>query len=131
MKIRKACTDDVRDIGSVHVAVWKSAHTGLIPPTVLDEQNEYARTAFWKQFLIENVWPVYVAEIDHEIVGFASCVACRDQDKDSDQVFELAAIYLLNKIGRQGVGSALLSQCSQFGVSRGFDTMALWVLEKN
>ena len=131
LKIRPACSDDASNIGSVHVAVWRTAYSGLIPESVLDAQDVSVRTAFWRAYLVDDNWPVYVAEVHQKIVGFASCIPCRDADLRRGRVCELASIYLLNQNSRNGIGTSLLSRCCNEGVSRGYEAMTLWVLEKN
>lgn len=130
-KIRQATVDDAKQIGKVHVASWQSAYLGIIPKNILDSQSEVVRASFWRRFLSEGGWPVFVAIAADDIVGFASCIPCRDSDLSEDSVCELAAVYLLERVARRGIGTLLLDRCSVEAVERGFDSMTLWVLEEN
>jgi len=129
--IRQARVDDAERIGTVHVAAWRSAYAGIVPASVLEAQDERVRAAFWERYVRGENWPLFVAEARGELVGFASCIPCRDPDLAGSSVSELAAIYLLEGASGKGIGTSLLRRCSAEAVECGCDAMTLWVLEAN
>ena len=129
--IRRATVDDAERIGRVHVAAWRFAYAGIVPASVLDAQDERVRASFWERYVRGANWPLFVAEARGELVGFASCIPCRDPDLAGGSVGELAAIYLLEGACGKGIGTSLLRRGSAEAVERGCDVMTLWVLEAN
>lgn len=129
--IRHATAEDADRIAAVHVGSWRSAYAGMIPAEVIGALDENARASFWSRHIGDDGWPVFVAEGHREIVGFASCIPCRDPDLAGASVCELATIYLVERVGRRGIGTSLLERCVGDATHRGFDAMTLWVLEAN
>jgi GNAT superfamily N-acetyltransferase len=69
----------------------------------------------------------FVAELDGEVVGFASVGACRDEDDAG----ELYAIYLHPTCWDKGIGRALLERAEESMRAFGFERAMLWVMEGN
>lgn len=132
LSIRPAATADADQLGKVHVAAWQWAYRGLMPDDLLDSLRPQARARLWKRWLEDpaDKFSAIVAEIDGEIVGFASSGTSTDDDIPDDAV-ELLAIYLLQEHVGTGVGSRLLQAIEATWIESGTKFATLWVLEKN
>ncbi len=78
----------------------------------------------------DNDYRVWVAEVDGEIVGFASSSDARDEDVPPGTV-ELQSIYLLEPFLGKAIGHALLEEAERAWRSDGFRVAVLWVLASN
>src|ERR1700737_3403553 len=103
--IRPATPDDAEAIAHVHVQSWLTTYAGIVPQAYLSTLDETARTASWREWLALTV-KVLVAELDGQIVGFASGGPLREPLQNYDA--ELYAIYLLQPAQGRGVGTSLL-----------------------
>lgn len=126
--VRPAVVEDAAAIAHVHVRGWHEAYTGRVPQSVLDRMDPERYASGWSR-VIADLHPtehsdVWVAELDGEIVGFASSGRCRDADAVAGRR-ELYAIYVLAAHYGTGAGSRLLD------AAIGSDAASLWVLEDN
>ena len=131
--IREATPRDAAEIARLHVATWQAAYRDDLPDELLDGLSVVGRERQWKG-IIENPEPrsnVFVAERADEMLGFASCGACRDDDLMEFDVGEIYAVYVDPNHWRRGIGRALLRRVVEFLEDRDFDFMSLWVLESN
>lgn len=128
LSIRPATERDAIAIAHVHVQSWRTTYAGIVPAEYLATLNEAERALQWRDWLTRGI-PVYVADLDGEIVGFISGGAIREPLQTYDA--ELYAIYLLEPAQRQGTGSALLKKLAESLSGKGFTSMIVWVLEKN
>ncbi|WP_017327754.1 GNAT family N-acetyltransferase [Synechococcus sp. PCC 7336] len=129
--IRKALESDASEIARIHVESWKGAYKGLMPDDVLDALNVSSKTEAWKSLLTNPENHSYVAEVNSSTAGFASLCACRDPDKNSITVGEIAAIYVHPSNWRLGYGSRLIAKAFEFFRGFGNSEIILWVLEGN
>jgi GNAT superfamily N-acetyltransferase len=130
--IRPADTSDAARLGEVHVAAWQWAYRGLMPDEVLDSLRPDARARAWEHMLGErdSGFQAWVAEVDGEVIGFASSGAPLDDDLPEGSV-ELMAIYLLEPYLHTGIGSQLIEAAESAWVDQGSQLGVLWVLEDN
>lgn len=130
--IRLAVPSDAARLGEVHVAAWQWAYRGLMPDDLLDNLRPRSRARLWSMWLEDpdNGFQAVVAEVDGEIVGFASCGASTDDDVPDDAV-ELLAIYLLRPHVGSGIGSQLLEAIEEMWRGAGSKFATLWVLGTN
>lgn len=131
--IRPAEPADAPRLGHVHVAAWQWAYRGLMPDDVLDSLRPESRARAWKAWLGPDAtedFSAWVAEVDGEIVGFASSSLPRDEDLPEGSV-ELLSIYLLEDHVGTGVGSALLEAAEDAWRKAGAEYAVLWVMEGN
>jgi GNAT superfamily N-acetyltransferase len=130
--VRRATVDDARAIAEVHVASWKTTYHAIFPASILEALSVEKRETSWKEFLTDaKTGPVTLAACGpaEEIVGFACGGAERSGSLACDG--ELYAIYLLEASRGQGVGTLLLRRLARELQSRGFSSMAVWVLDLN
>lgn len=131
--IRPATSADARDLGEVHVAAWRWAYRGLMPDDLLDSLRAESRAKGWAAMLEDSAdrsYAAWVAEVDGEIVGFASSSNAADDDVPAGTV-ELLSIYLLEPYLGRGIGHALLEHAEREWRRAGYQTAVLWVLESN
>jgi GNAT superfamily N-acetyltransferase len=96
--LRPATVADAAGIGPCHLACWQETYAGLLSP-------------------------VFFAEVDGEVVGFAQVVAGRDTPPVRDE--ELGTLYLRAAHHSSGLGQALLDAVL------GDRPASLWVAEDN
>jgi GNAT superfamily N-acetyltransferase len=132
--IRTATIADASELGQVHVGAWRWAYRGLMPDDLLDSLRAESRARGWAAMLggesDDRGYVVWVAEVDGEIVGFASSSDARDDDVPHRTV-ELQSIYLLEPYLGRGIGHALLEHAEQEWRDAGYETAVLWELESN
>jgi GNAT superfamily N-acetyltransferase len=132
MNVRPASAEDADAIGGVQVETWRAAYQGLMPDDVIEQFDVEARRRMWREGLGRAPRPgsaTFVAELEGEVVGFASVGAARDEDDPSTG--ELYAIYLHPTCWDRGIGRALLARAEESMRSSGFTLAILWVLEGN
>jgi ribosomal protein S18 acetylase RimI-like enzyme len=134
--IRPATLADALDIASVHVESWRETYGGMVPPAMLTSLSAEGRAAMWRQILSSSgpagSANVYVAEVDHRIVGFGACCAQRAPLlKDKGYDCEISALYVLKAFQRRTLGGRLLSAMAADLAGRGFGAVSLWVLRDN
>ena len=126
--IRPATARDAAAIAHVHVQSWQSTYAGIVPELFLQSLSEADRTVQWTAWLQLDV-PVFVAETNGNVVGFASGGPIREPLAGFDA--ELFAIYLLDFAQHQGTGTSLLQTLAQALIRRDLRSMIAWVLERN
>ena len=132
MNVRPATAEDADAIGRVQVETWRAAYQGLMPDEAIAQFDVEARRRMWREGLARTPRPgsaTFVAELEGEVVGFASVGAARDEDDLSTG--ELYAIYLHPTCWDRGIGRALLERAEESMRSSGFTLAILWVLEGN
>ncbi|AEG44825.1 GNAT family N-acetyltransferase [Isoptericola variabilis] len=122
--IRSATPGDAPAIARVHVASWKQAHAGILPPEYLDTLGPESRLEEWTRILSEGRGTTIVAEADGRMLGFASWGPSRDEDAEPGDL-ELYAIYLDPEAWGRGVARDLMRTVLA-DVSDG-TPMSLWV----
>jgi ribosomal protein S18 acetylase RimI-like enzyme len=131
MQIRDATAADAAAIARVHVATWQAAYRGQIPEIILKSLDVEKRIVRWQEILSQQNGITPVAEVECGIIGFSSLVSSRDSGVDARRTAEIAALYVLPRHWRQGVGSLLCARTFSEAKERGFYTITLWVLKSN
>ena len=130
--IRPARPEDAPGIAHVHTQSWRETYQGLISDEFLDratsDQARTQRETNWVHTIQQQRERVYVAELNGEIVAFASVGPARDHPGYDD---ELMTLYSLKRVQGQGIGQRLLEQVFQDSGQAGARNMALWVLDVN
>lgn len=130
--IRAASVDDASAIATVHVAAWREAYRGIVSDEVLNNLSIQRRTEQWLNSLSDEKHAfhrAFVAQVDHQVVGFASYGV--PQVKDSGFDGELFAIYVLRAAHKQGVGNGLAHAVVSGLREMGGKSMMVWVLKDN
>src|SRR5690242_10658505 len=102
--VRRATPDDARAIAAVHVGTWQVAYRGQVPDEFLDGLDVERRVAAYAEFgvLTDDGRPVWIAQRDDEIVGFANA----GPSNDEEGVGEVYAIYVAPAHWDTGAGRA-------------------------
>lgn len=129
--IRPAQLSDARAIGMVHLDTWRSTYTPLVPEGFLDQFNYTEREQTWRARLsnTQAQQHVFVAEIDGQIVGFASGGPSRTDDPP--YTAEVYALYVLEAFQRRGIGVRLVAALAERFAAEGHAHMIIWVLSDN
>ena len=126
--IRAATQDDAGSISQVHIESWRTTYRGIVPDQFLADLNLEERTVRWREVLKSDPY-IFIAERDGQVIGFISGGAIREPLEKSDA--ELFAIYLLDEVQGNGIGTSLLIELAKRLDEGGFKSMAVWVLEAN
>lgn len=112
------------------------AYRGIVPDAILDGFSIPQRTEFWAGALRHAGFEpdrenrIWVVEEAGSVAGFATTRPCPDDDVPAG-TGELHSIYLLPEAWSRRLGSALLGVAVDDLRGRGFDPLALWVIEAN
>jgi RimJ/RimL family protein N-acetyltransferase len=129
MHCRDARFEDAAAIASAHVAAWRAAYDGLMPPRYLAALDANRARERWEQWLQAGC-SVVVLEANGEVVGFCRYGPSRDSDS-SQSIGEVIAINLHPASWRQGLGRKLLLAAISRLRAAGFTEATLWVLYGN
>lgn len=130
--IEFAIVADARGIAEVHVEGWITTYQSIFPPSVLEALSVDQREVGWKKILLESPpdsFALVARDRAGQVVGFATAGAERTGQLGCDG--ELTAVYLREKARRQGLGTLLIRRVARELQSRGFSSMAVWVLALN
>ena len=119
--IRPATPADAEAVARVQLASWRAAYAHLFSAGQFDQYPLDRRADFWRRYR-----PL-VAEIDGEVVGFASVGSADDKDADG----ELFAIYVRPEQWGSGVGRALIQAAEERLRELGHASAVLWVYDDN
>lgn len=125
--IRTATADDCDRRAAVHVAAWHESYSDILPPIAFANLTVAKRTAQWREILAAADHPVFVAERDGQIVGFADGGPARPEEA-LGQEMQVYAIYLLNAAKGQGIGTELLKTVMRQFLADGASTACVWAL---
>jgi ribosomal protein S18 acetylase RimI-like enzyme len=133
--IREAVENDVEGIARVHVQGWRESYKDFLSPEALGGLSVEERMRMWQgAFAQPNPRArLLVADTEErEIVGFAYGGPIRREGVDVlGTEAEILAIYLLDKVKRQGVGRRLMRGVLDHLSQHGFRSAGLWVLKDN
>jgi GNAT superfamily N-acetyltransferase len=130
--IRPATRADAPALGEMHAQSWTETYPGLVPEELLVEMSDPARRrAAWARNLAEPLLPggVLLALEDGAVLGFIA--VCRARDAALGTAGEVAALYLLRRAQRRGLGRALLGEGARVLLDAGCADAAAWVLDGN
>lgn len=127
--IRKAERKDVKQMAVVHVDSWKTTYKGIVDDVYLSTLKYDDREKLWHSALSTTNY-VWVAEVNHQIVGFISGGKERTGEYGYDG--ELYAIYILEKYQKRGIGKKLVEAFSnEMKVKGNYQSILVWVLTDN
>lgn len=114
--IRNATPEDLPAILSIvnHAILHTTANYLYEPQTLTDQQK-------WWQDKQNKSFPVLVAQVNNEVIGFASYGTFRE--KIGYQFTVEHSVYVATEYINQGIGSKLLSALIELAKSEGYHTM--------
>ena len=128
--IRQAHEDDAEAIAQVQAHTWDTTYPGLLPKHAIAAQHHPRHVDTWRRVLQSDEGRlVLVAEIEGEIIGFAS--SGPNRDKTSRFTGETYALYVLEAWQSYGLGRALLTAGHDLLADNGHTRAMVWVLVGN
>lgn len=128
--IRKATSEDAKDIAKLNADTWIITYKGLMPDEVLDYVQKTVDERVSKiAGNIKKYNNVFVAEIDRKIVGF--CGYGRSENKQYADFGEIYTLYVLKEYQGYGIGKKLFMTGIKSLIEQGYSSMILNVLEGN
>jgi ribosomal protein S18 acetylase RimI-like enzyme len=135
IRIREGRETDVEGIAKTHVQGWRESYKDFLTPEALAGLSVEERMQLWQRALAEPEprAKLLVAETaDGEIVGFIRGGPIWDKGADLlGTEAEIFAIYLLDKVKRQGIGRKLMAGVFDHLAAHGIRSVGLWVLKDN
>ena len=125
--IDHAGADDAAGIAAVHVAVWRTAYSGLLPDHSLTRLSR-PRLAVRYDMAIRDGAGVLVARAGTQVVGFATMSPSRP---GSPAEGEVETLYVLDDWRERGIGRALLQAAARHLQGLSCRSLFLWVLAQN
>lgn len=127
--IRVATESDIPAIARLHVDTWRTAYRGVVDDAFLAalSYEEFEKRRRERQTTAGIA--TWVAELDGEVVGFASAGPNRELDAPYDA--ELYAIYIRQAAARHGLGRHLVHACASWLAAERRVGMQVWVLRDN
>lgn len=128
---RRAKSQDILGIATVHVRSWQRAYSGLLPEDLLDNLSVERRAEMWERALSSPQIDLFVAVgKKNGVVGFVCAGPTRDGDAPPERG-EISAIYTLPEVWGHKVGYRLMLIGLDGLRKRTFTQASLWVLEEN
>jgi GNAT superfamily N-acetyltransferase len=129
--IRRARLEDSAVIADVHVRTWQSAYQGILNAEFLQSISVELREKTWINWLsAENDSSfTFVAEMDGLVVGFVNA----GPERSGDPLYqgEVNAIYIYQRVQKQGIGRELIEAAVNEFRKRAIPSMLIWVLADN
>ena len=129
VQIRPATLDDAAAIARVKVDTWRSAYTGIVPQSVLDNMNYADVTEQWQYNLRNPLGVTLLAFSGQVLVGYGTAGPVRGQYPPCDA--EILALYVHQSHQGQGIGKKLVNACADYLLSQGYRALLIWVLTNN
>jgi ribosomal protein S18 acetylase RimI-like enzyme len=128
--VHRAIDLDAAAIAHIHVDTWRTAYRGIMTEEFLSSLSYTRRQHMWEDILkdSQNTTRVFIAEENGHPLGFAACGPAREEKEFNG---ELYAIYVTQISQRRGIGRMLARSVVRDLVTRGFDSMLVWVLADN
>jgi len=131
LKLRAACSSDIRAIAGIHVASWQAAYRGILPDKLLDGLEVSERAAPWAHWISGSGVHTLVAELGQELVGFIRLCPARPIADPPPNAMEITHLYVHPSRQHGGTGTALLDRAIDLADEERYAWLILWVLEAN
>jgi ribosomal protein S18 acetylase RimI-like enzyme len=121
---------DAEALARVHVTSWRETYRGLLPDAYLARLSQSGHA---RRFARSLLWPaqdeVVLAVADRSgLVGYAAGGPSRTRTPGEA---EIATLYVLRAVQRQGLGGRLLKDAARALAARGASTLVISVLRDN
>ncbi|MCW5549011.1 MAG: GNAT family N-acetyltransferase [Opitutaceae bacterium] len=126
---RAAVPADADAIAAIHVAGWRAAYTGIMPAAFLANLSIPERAAGWRRGIERDSGMVQVFEEAGNIRGWIASGKARENGEAHEG--EIYALYVDPSHWRCAIGGALIRHAEQKLWAEGFQSVVLWVLERN
>jgi GNAT superfamily N-acetyltransferase len=131
--IRPATVHDARAIAQVHIESYKTAYQGIFPESLLNALSVENRESNWRALLEAQDPAASITMVATDAAGNVNAFISGGKERTGQLGCngELYAIYLRPDAQRKGLGALLVRKFAQELKTRGFDSMAVWVLALN
>ena len=127
---RKPKPEEAEAFAALHVQCWKESYRGIVPDLLLDAAKPADRHEMWHNIVVNPRRIVIGAWVDGEPAGFA--VAGEPHERIlEDEDGQLAALYILWRFHRMGIGRAMVRQVAKQWIGMGGKSISLGVLAAN
>ena len=131
MTIRWAYAEDAHTLARVHVASWHTAYRGMVADSVLKDFTMDKWQDHFQKAIIEKTEDIAVIEEHGKVLGYTIIGPSRDDDTDVRNCGEIWGLYISPEHWRKGLGSRLTEWALNELLSRGYETVNLWVFKGN
>ena len=120
---------DAEAIAQLHVASWREAYDGMIPPAILAGIDMADRVARWQGYLAVPS-PTWLARVEGEEAGFirAGRLAAQLAEGADGHIY---ALYVLQRFHRLGIGRGLVGRVASQWRETGGQALSVAVLTAN
>ncbi len=135
--IRRATCDDAEIIAQLVVAAWRESYASLAPPEALNALDVEKQAARWREIFRDNdgddACAVFLVSGGGEPpCGFGACGRQRSPRlAEAGFPGEFAALHLLRRAQRRGIGRALMGAMAEHLIVNGFSSASVWVFRDN
>lgn len=128
--LRDAVPADALALARLHHALWHETYGALAPPDVPPLMTLESRVASWRATLdAPGQDDVFVAQEGRDIAGFARIGPAGDAALGGG--CEVKHIFVKSSLHGRGLGRRLMAEAARRALSRGFDRLALGVVDGN
>jgi GNAT superfamily N-acetyltransferase len=126
--IRESVLADAEGIARASVESWRTTYRGILPDQVLATLDLSARVTK-RRTIISGGEGLHLVALDgDELVAFCDAGPAR---ADAIGRGEIYAIYLLERVQRQGLGRELFSRARAWLATHSLSPVSVWVIDAN
>ncbi len=130
MIYRRPTSDEAEVFAALHVQCWKESYRGIVPDSLLDAAKPEDRFEMWRNIVVNPRRIVIGAWVEGEPVGFAVAGEPHERILENEDG-QLAALYILQRFHRRGIGRELVRQAAEQWQAMGGTSMTIGVLAAN
>jgi ribosomal protein S18 acetylase RimI-like enzyme len=130
ISIRRPAAGEAAAMAAMHVQSWRESYEGYLPQVLFESLAAEKRTAIWAR-QIDNEDRILLTAYDGEApVAFINAGPVSEGGSPVADG-EIAALYVLQRLKRQGLGRRLVALASAAWTERGGKALQLGVLAAN
>lgn len=130
INIRKADFTQAGTFAEILCKSWQSAYSGIIPKYILAKFTDVETRRKSLEKWMSGGEAVYLLAYCDDTPCGACCIGV-SRDSNQPESGEVVAIYLLEEYWGRGIGRALMRAALDEIKAMGFESVSLWVLERN
>lgn len=128
MEFRTATLNDLPEIAKLFHACWQISYADLLSPQVRNEMTVEEAANLWKPSLVDpKDKETVIGVLESKLVA----VFRIGTEKDNPNNGHLFSLYVNPEAAGKGLGKKSLTEAESRLRKKGFESMSLWVFEKN